>query len=97
MIRNPFLTSVFNQTFSRSLQTTPLLSDWMRPHISNHYLNPRSLWVTKRKRGRTAWKKTPLGKRLQIVMKERNLMESDPWVQHQLHLKYGHIPPHKRI
>lgn len=80
--------------------TSNAVYGWPRPKRSKKYpavYQPTTLRARKAKDSIDAWPKTVWGKRLLGEMKEKNLMESDPWVQNQIHLKYGHIPKSKTI
>eukprot|EP00116_Pleurobrachia_bachei_P016843 sb/3477105/ len=77
------------------LHTTPTAHGWPRKmtyykrfverYPKRFSVQKQMLWY-----GEGSWHRTVWGKRLVAEMKDRNLMESDPWVQNQLKLKHGH-------
>ena len=81
------------------MHTSAVLEGWNRGEGRTRWkFHPTTLRRRKLDDGRTSWKKTKWGKRLKEEMKDRNLMESDPWVQNQLKLKFfDHKPEWKRI
>ncbi|KAL5255714.1 hypothetical protein ACHWQZ_G011066, partial [Mnemiopsis leidyi] len=81
------------------MHTSNVMEGWNRGEGRTRWkFHPTTLRRRKLDHGRTYWTKTKWGKRLQQEMKDRNLMESDPWVQNQLNLKYfDHKPKWRRI
>ena len=96
----PLATSMIHQaSFQISyFHTSPAMEGWPRgPKRTRIKFHPTTLRARKARDSIEAYPKTVWGKRLLGEMKDRNLMESDPWVKNQLELKYGHRPKWKRI